>query len=50
MLRGSVVLGIGLIVVELISKEPKTTGHAESTYIRQGPLSLNPAMEVLVRL
>ena len=38
LLRGPVILGIGLFVVELISKEPKTTGHAESTYIHQGPL------------
>lgn len=31
-------LGIALFVVELTSKEPKTTGHAESIYIHQGPL------------
>ena len=29
--------GIDLFVVELISKESKTTGHAESIYIRKGP-------------
>lgn len=38
LLRGSVILGISLFVVELISQEPKTTGHAELTCIHQGPL------------
>ena len=35
--------------LELMSKELKTTGHTRSTYIRQGPLALNPAIQLLVR-
>lgn len=49
LLRGSVILSIGLVVGELVSQEPKTTGHAELTYIHQGPLRKQTGLKAMIQ-